>query len=254
MRGSMTLTDLFQRPKFRDPLHPGAPLLPRSGWSRPPMHRWTFQHIREMTPTAQVWRGPGPVMPLSENFQELGGVAFHADGRDLTFDRFLDDNATDGMLVLHRGAIVTERYFNGMEPHSQHLSMSMAKSMVGMVTGILIDRGIIDPAAPVTQYLPELARTAYTGATVQHVLDMTTGVVFDESYTTPGSHMIRLGYACGWRVNDQPDYPRSMWELILTLTEQERPHGALFQYPCVDRSPTKRCIHFWAFWPDSFID
>ncbi len=116
-------------------------------------------------------------------------------------ESFLTDNATDGMLVLHRGAIVYERYFNDMKPHSQHLSMSMAKSMVGMVAGILTDRGVLDPKAPVTHYLPELARTAYSGATVQHVLDMTTGVVFDELYTTPGSHMVKLGYACGWRAS-----------------------------------------------------
>ncbi len=58
--GITTLTDLFQRPPYRDPLNPGGPLLPRSSWSRAPMHRWTFQHIREMTPTAQVWRGAGP--------------------------------------------------------------------------------------------------------------------------------------------------------------------------------------------------
>jgi CubicO group peptidase (beta-lactamase class C family) len=198
------------------------------------MHRWTFQHIREMTPTAQVWRGPGPVMPLPQKKQELGSVAFECDGRTMTFDNFLDNSATDGVLVLHRGAIVCERYFNGMVPHGQHLSMSMAKSMVGMLAGILVGKGLLDTSAPVTSYLPELARTAYSGATVQHVLDMTTGVVFDESYTTQGSHMVKLGYACGWSVNDNPDWPRTVWELILTLTEQDRPHGALFQYRSIE--------------------
>jgi CubicO group peptidase (beta-lactamase class C family) len=225
---------LFTPPRYRDPLNPDAPLLPRSGWSRPPMHRWTFQHIREMTPTAQVWRGPGPVMPLSQNRQELESVAFEFDGRAMTFDSFLDDNATDGILVLHRGAIVYERYFNGMVPHGQHLSMSMAKSIVGVLTGILIGKGLLDLSAPVTDYLPELAATAYREATLQHVLDMTTGVVFDESYTNPGSHMVKLGYACGWRVNDKPDWPQTMWELILTLTEQDRPHGSLFQYRSIE--------------------
>jgi len=57
---------------------------------------------------------------------------------------------TDALLVLHRGAIVTERYFNGMTPSTAHLLQSVSKSITGTVAGILIGRGVLDPAAPVT--------------------------------------------------------------------------------------------------------
>ncbi|MBN8939187.1 MAG: serine hydrolase [Rhizobiales bacterium] len=228
------MTDPAAPRQFRDPSNPGAPLLPRSGWSRPPLHRWTFQHIREMTPTAQVWRGRGPVMPLPARPVDLGPVAFEAGGRAMTVDGFLEDSATDGFLVIHRGSVVYERYFNDMMPHDQHLSMSVAKSIVGILAGIVIGKGLIDPAAPITDYLPELGATAYRGASVQNVLDMTTGVVFDESYDTPGSHMMKLGYACGWRDQRPDGWPRTVWELILSLTEQDRPHGSLFRYRSIE--------------------
>ncbi|SFU22730.1 serine hydrolase [Mesorhizobium sp. YR577] len=221
-------------PHPRDPLNRGAPILPRGEWDYPPHHRWTFQHIREMTATAQVWRGPGPVLPLPTQLEDIDGIEFEAGGRRRTVRDFLDESFTDGFLVLSRGTVIAERYMNGMKPHGQHLAMSVTKSIVATVAGILVDRGLIDLAAPVTKYLPELETTAYRGATVQQVLDMTAGVLFDESYKTPGSHMQKLDQACGWKPMTRPDWPQTMWQLILTLTELERPHGELFRYRSIE--------------------
>jgi CubicO group peptidase (beta-lactamase class C family) len=221
-------------PNPRDPLNPGAPILPRGEWDYPPHHRWTFQHIREMTATAQIWRGPGPVLPLPTQIEDIDGIEFEAGVRRRTVRNFLDESFTDGFLVLSRGTVIAERYMNGMKPHGQHLAMSVTKSIVATVAGILVGRGMIDLDAPVTKYLPELETTAYRGATVQQVLDMTTGVLFDESYTTPGSHMQKLDQACGWKPMTRPDWPQTMWQLILTLTELERPHGELFRYRSIE--------------------
>jgi len=219
---------------YRDPRDHGAPLLPQYGWDLAPYHRWTFQHMREMTPTAQVWRGPGPAMALPSAPQAIEAIAYDFDSRPRTIGGFIDQSWTDGFLVLHRGAVLCERYLNGMIPRRTHLSMSVAKSIVGMVTGILVGQSRIDTRAPVTHYLPELVDTAYRGATVQHLLDMTTGVTFDESYDTPGSHMQKLGVACGWGSKPAPGWPRTLWELVLTLTEQERRHGTHFRYRSIE--------------------
>lgn len=222
------------QPRFRDPRQPGAAIIPRSDWDFPPYHRWTFQHIREMTATAQIWRGEGPVMPIRSNPVDLKAVTYEtADGQS-TFGAYLAETFVDGFLVLHKGAVVSETYLNGMKPHGTHLAMSVTKTIVGLVAGILVHRGVLDVTARVTTYLPELEATAYKGATLQHVLDMTTGVTFDESYLTPGSHMQKLDQACGWKPHTEPDWPRTMWELILTLTEQERPHGAAFVYRSIE--------------------
>lgn len=228
------MQEVGNQARLRDPLTPGAPIIPRNEWDYPPYHRWTFQHIREMTATAQVWRGPGPVLPLPAAPRDVDHLVFEAGGRRRTIGAFLEESFTDGFLVLSRGAIVAERYMNGMRPHGHHLAMSVTKSIVATTAGILVGRGMIDLAAPVTRYLPELEATAYRGATVQHVLDMTSGVVFDESYTTSGSHMQKLDQACGWKPIMRTDWPQTVWELIMTLTESERLHGELFRYRSIE--------------------
>ena len=75
----------------------------------------------------------------------------------------LDETYTDGFLVLKDGAIAYERYFNGMDQRTLHLSQSVAKSFAGMVAGILIGRGILDVNALVTHYLARTG-TARAGA------------------------------------------------------------------------------------------
>lgn len=227
MTSSSTLT-------FRDPNKPGAPLVPRAEWDRAPWNRWTFQNVRSIVPTAQVWRGQGGPTEMLSAHQDIDRVEFELDGTRRTVANFMQAQYTDAFLVLHRGKVVAERYLSGMTARTPHLSQSVAKSIVGTVAGILIERGEIDPAAPLTQYLPELETTAYRGATVQHVLDMTSGVVFDETYTAHDSHMAQLDVASGWKDGHQPDWPKNVWELILTLKEAECPHGASFRYRSIE--------------------
>ena len=89
-----------------------------------------------------------------------------SEGRDTTLADLLDETYTDGFLVLKDGAIAYERYFNGMTERTLHLSQSVAKSVTGAVAGILVGRGLLDPAAPVTTYLPELEATGWKGERV----------------------------------------------------------------------------------------
>lgn len=221
-------------PPFRDPTAPGNSLIPRQDWDRAPWNRWTFQHVRDLLPTTPVLRGAGPASMLPTDLQDIDGISFATEGRAHTLGSFLETSYVDGLLVLHGGKIVAERYLNGMTPHTQHLSQSVAKSIVGTAAGILIGRGVVDPVAPVTHYLPELEATAYRGATVQHVLDMTSGVVFDETYTKHDSHMAQLDVASGWKDRWNPNWPTNVWDLILSLKDLECSHGTSFRYRSIE--------------------
>ena len=159
----------------------------------------------------------------------------------------LDETYTDGFLVLKDGAIAYERYFNGMHQRTLHLSQSVAKSFTGIVAGVLISRGILDVNAPVTQYLPELEKTGWRGATLQQVLDMTTGVRFSEEYTNPYSDIGQSDVASSWKPippDSDPGFkwPRHMWELIVKLDAVVRPHGELFQYRSIESDVLAFCM------------
>lgn len=217
-----------------------SPPVPRSEWDRPPWNRWAFQHVREILPTVEVWRGHGPVRHLPRDERDLDGLTVAGiDGRPVALPAFLDETYTDGLLVLKGGAVVYERYLNGMDERTLHLSQSVAKSFTGILAGILAARGTIDVDAPVTDVLPELEATAYQGARIRHLLDMASGVRFVEDYTDPLSDMGRADVASGWKpvpsgADPRLHWPQSVFELILGLREREAGHGNRFAYRSIE--------------------
>ena len=216
------------------------PFPPKAEWDRPPWNRWSFQHVREILPTAEVWRGNGPVRVLPREEQDLDGLAVvGVDGVETTLAGFLDQTYTDGLLVLKRGAVAYERYFNGMDERTLHLSQSVAKSFTGALTGILVGRGIIDVNAQISDVLPELAATAYSGASIQHILDMASGVRFSENYTDPFSDIGRSDVAAGWKpippgADPGLRWPHDLFEFILGLRDLEHEHGGRFAYRSIE--------------------
>jgi CubicO group peptidase (beta-lactamase class C family) len=222
--------------------------VPRMDWDRPPWNRWSFQHVRDILPTAEVVRGakPAHVFPVAKALPAQFKVP-GLDGAPVTLDKFLNDTFTDGFIVLKQGAIVEERYFNGMTASALHLSQSVAKSFVGALAGILVDKKMLDLAASVTAYLPELVDTGWKGATLQHVLDMTTGVAFNENYTDPYSDIGQVDVACGWKpilhgADPAFKWPLHMWELILGLKTQVRFHGQAFEYRSIETDVLAFCL------------
>ncbi|HVY98404.1 MAG TPA: serine hydrolase [Dongiaceae bacterium] len=241
----------YRNSEPRPPIMAGSPpglIVPKLDWDRPPWNRWAFQHIRELLPTAEVWRGSGPVRSLPRAARDLDGIAVQSSiGGETTLAGLLDETYTDGFLVLKDGAVVAEHYFNGMTERSLHLSQSMAKSVTSAVCGILVGRGLIDPDRPVTGYLPELGETAWRGATLQQVLDMRSGVRFNEEYTDPYSDVGRIDVASGWKPippGGDPAFvwPAHVWELILSLKTRAREHGAEFDYRSIETDVLAFCM------------
>lgn len=224
------------------------PVVSRMDWDRSPHNRWSFQHMREILPTAEVWRGRGIVRELPRREIDLDGLAVVSrEGRPSTLNALLEESYTDGFLVIHDGAIVFERYLNGMAERSLHLSQSVSKSFTGMLAGILVGQGILNVSAPVTTYLPELRQTGWKNASLQQVLDMTTGVRFSEAYTDPYSDIGQVDVASGWkpvppRSDPGFEWPQHVWELILRLNEVTRPHGVAFEYRSIETDVLAFCM------------
>ena len=200
-----------------------------ANWQEPPFNRWSFQHVRDLIPTARISRGDGPARSLPRDERDLTGVSFEVGGRTWDVERLLDQTYTDGFLVLHRGRVVTERYLNGMTPDTTHLLMSVSKSVTSTVAGVLTGRGDLDPAAPVTEVIPELAGTSFAGATVQHLLDMRTGTKFDETYENLDADVRVYEQVYLWRPRQGKRLPEDAIAYFPTL-RNDGEHGGPFRY------------------------
>ncbi len=128
------MTDSLKPNAWRRTSHRAADQIPGEVWDRAPYNRWSFQHIRELVPTVEVWRGRGPVSVLEEAKQDISRIAFKRhDGSASTVAGMLETTCTDGFIVLKNNRIVSEIYLNGMTERTLHLSQSVAKSVTASV-------------------------------------------------------------------------------------------------------------------------
>jgi len=217
---------------------PAAPdkMVTLENWRTPPYNRWAYSHVSEIVPSAQIWRGAGPVWELPRVGQDLSGIAYkdHA-GKDSTFGEFLDKHETDGVCVLHRGHIVMEHYCNELQAHRPHILMSVSKSVTALVIGILVDRGVLDPSEGIGHLIPEVEGSAFADSTLQHLLDMTVGIDFDEDYLANAGAITEYREVSNWKPATDPENPGDLRSWMVKL-QKKGEHGAAFHYvsPCTD--------------------
>ena len=198
-----------------------------------PQLRWALSHWRELRPTAPIHRGSGKVRVLPRaqrtdidavSFTPLGG------GPRMTWAESLDANYTDGIVVLHRGKIIYEKYFGALTAEGQHIAHSVTKSFYGTLAAMLVHEGKLDETALVSKYIPELTNSAFGDATVRQLLDMTTALKFSEKYTDPNAEIWDFARSAGL-LPQPPGYqgPRSMYDYLPTV-KKDGEHGKDFTY------------------------
>jgi CubicO group peptidase (beta-lactamase class C family) len=231
----------------REHLMAGFPPEPESrvtldNWQDPPYNRWSFRHLREVIPTHRIGRGDGPARPLlrHEDPPALDDVAVtRLGGGTSTVGEVLAETWTDSVVVVHGGRIVLERYASGMSPDTPHLLMSVSKSVVGCVAGVLVERGVLDPDRPASAYAQEIIGSGYQGASVRNLLDMRTGVAFSEVYTDPEAEVRVMERHLGWRPrhddgDDDADRGGDGMYAYLATLKSDGPHGGSFVYRSAD--------------------
>ncbi|WP_309142515.1 serine hydrolase [Bradyrhizobium sp. sGM-13] len=202
-----------------------------------PQIRWSLSHLRELVPTLNIWRGQGGPSALdrSDKSADIGALTFtDMDGRQRRFDEALFDTYTDGIVVLHRGRLVYERYLGALEPHLPHACFSVTKSYAGTLAAAFVDQGLLDDTKIIPHYLPELRGTAWEDATLREVMDMQTGLAYSEDYVDERASNRVYGRACGLRKRRAGcDQPRSLCDYLRTVSK-EGAHGNAFAYKTVN--------------------
>jgi CubicO group peptidase (beta-lactamase class C family) len=204
-----------------------------------PQNRWALSHLRELVPTVTVWRGTGAARdlgsPTASQEAAIDQLRFDSlDGHSYRWVESLPDSYVDGVLVLHRGRLVYERYLGALRPHLPHACFSVTKSYAATLAATLVHEGVLDDARSVLYYLPEMAGTAYADATLRDVLDMQVSVSHSELYSDPGTQFWSYARAAGLCPRP-PGYsgPDGLHEFLLTL-RKEGVHGEAFAYKSVN--------------------
>jgi CubicO group peptidase (beta-lactamase class C family) len=162
------------------------------GVLRPDVVVRTLLETERLLPSRTVRHG-ADVRPLPASNRRLGPIRFTAGGRSVDLIDYLAQNRVAGLLVLKDGAVVLEDYELGLDPGYRWASFSIAKSVTSTLVGAALADGLIGSIAdPLRRYLPSLAGSAYDGVTVRDLLQMTSGVRWDETYTDPGSDRRRF--------------------------------------------------------------
>jgi CubicO group peptidase (beta-lactamase class C family) len=198
----------------------------RENWRLYPFSRWAFQHTRELVPSRSLRRSDTP-RDLPTRTVSLEGLQIDdGNGERLSWGEFEERTYTDSMIILQDGAILHERYLNGMTLHTPHHAFSVSKSFVGLLAEILIDDGLLDPDTLAAHYVPELIGSGFAKASVRHLLDMTDGAAFDEDYANPDADIHRYS-ASYWTPAAAQGGSR---ETLTRLVKSDHPPGQGFSY------------------------
>ena len=161
-----------------------------------------------------------PAATLQEGRQHDLPPTFTWRGQKFDTEKWLQDHWTTGLVVLKRDSdtqarVLLEKYFRGNDASSKCVSWSMCKSVVSALFGIAVDLQLIGDITTktVTDYVPELIGSGYEGVPIKHVLQMSSGIAFNEDYFHPLSDINMMGYtlALGWSMDSFVASLKAAW-------------------------------------------
>ena len=195
-------------------------------WLLPENTFWSFRHVRELIPTAQIDCAKSPRVLNQKIKTELGGISIETHDGVKKISDFLSSTNTDSFTAVKGEDLVFEWLAPGVTDVEPHMIFSVTKSVTGMLVGALVQEGKIDVDALATKYVSEIADSGFGDATVRNLLDMAASYQFEEDYT-PGPDIIAYRHSVGW-------YPAPLGAPnlhdFIASRKKEGAHGQMFRY------------------------
>ena len=146
-----------------------------------------FRNIASIFPTRRI-EASGEILALPDSEAPITELTYEFEGESLGIDDYLDRGNVVGLIAVQDGKVLLERYAAGNDASSLWVSFSVAKSVVSMLVGAAIGDGYIESVdEPITAYLPRLKGSAYDDVTIGNLLQMASGVAWNEDYADPAS-------------------------------------------------------------------
>lgn len=183
-----------------------------------------FSNMEDMLPTAEIESSTEPY--LFSNQPQALPDSFKYGEKEISTQEFLQRSDTTALIVLKNEDITHESYYLGTQENDKRISWSVAKSFLSAIFGIAVEQGKIKSINDlVTDYVPSLKNSGYNNVTIKNVLQMSSGVKFDEDYKDFFSDINRMGrvLALGGSFDD-----------FAASLEKEREQGTYLHYVSID--------------------
>lgn len=183
-----------------------------------------FSNMKQLTPTKTI----APSGTIDKLGQHPFPLPRHFSYNNQTIDMqgWIEGSSTTALIVLKENNITFEKYYQGTDEFDQRISWSMAKSFLSAIFGVAVEEGLIaDLSEPVTKYVPSLIGSGYDGVSIKNVLQMSSGIYFNEDYGDFGSDINRMGRLMA--------FGGSFDEFATTLT-RVREQGTYMSYVSMD--------------------
>ena len=203
-------------------------------WQQAPYNRYSFQHVSEMIATAVIAKQTKSTRTIETKKDPSILSMTSTSGTPMI--EHLEHGKVDGFMAIKNGKIIFEEYRNNMKPYTRHLNMSTSKSITGTLAWIAVQEGLLDPEKLITDYIPELKNSAWQGAKVRHVMDMTSAVKYEEGYENPNSELKIHEQVIGWGPRVSQNLPKDQNAFIkqLKIDDRLKFHGNHYEYRSIE--------------------
>ena len=159
-------------------------------WS-PPQQITGYRNMVELYPTRAIETG-ALAYPLLPDARDFSGFSYRYGGKKLGINDYIRQMGVAGVIAVKNDRVLLERYALGNDADSLWISFSVAKSVVSMLIGAAIQDGYFQSENDlVVDYLPQLKGGGYDTVTVKNILQMASGVAWNEDYADPNSDVAR---------------------------------------------------------------
>ncbi len=201
-------------------------------WRKYPFNSWSFVNVRNLIPTSPIYNNPDKEVILQKQLIDIDDLVINHKNTSYKLKEIFKICDTDAFLVMHKGKIKFEFYDKFTRFNTPHIIFSVSKSLTSLLTGILVEKKVININNYISHILPETKGTAYEDATVRNVLDMSIASGFIEDYTGQAEIFKKYRSSTGWDLPETKSKQtvKGLHDFLSSMPKSNQKHGKKYHY------------------------
>ena len=201
-------------------------------WRKYPFNSWSFVNVRNLIPTSPIYNNPDKKVILQKQLIDIDDLVIDHKNTSYKLKEIFKICDTDAFLVMHKGKIKFEFYDKFTRFNTPHIIFSVSKSLTSLLTGILVEKKVININNYISHILPETKGTAYEDATVRNVLDMSIASGFIEDYTGQAEIFKKYRSSTGWDLPETKSKQtvKGLHDFLSSMPKSNQKHGKKYHY------------------------